>query len=130
MPIPEKRNFVRWKVRRPARFKVLNQQEQEEEIGLLRDISFSGAQCSLLRNLRLNDKLDMSLEIPDEQNPICCQAKVVWQDLLEEEDRQHFVCGLSFLNLKDQDKEKIFQYVWNSAPGGLKKQWSGEERVS
>jgi len=117
----EKRNFVRWRLQKPARYKLPNQ--EEERMALLRDISFLGAQISILENLRLNEKLDMLLEIPDEENAISCQAKIVWQDFVEESGKRHFVCGVSFTRIEDKDKEKIFKYVWSTTPDEIRKRW-------
>ncbi len=121
----EKRSFVRWRIQRPVRYKVASPKndEAEEKMALLRDISFSGAQISLLENVRLNENMDLLLEITGEENPIPCQGKIVWQDFLQEQDKRHFICGVTFTKLEDRDKEKIFKCVWNSAPDELKRRW-------
>lgn len=112
MRMQENRRFVRWQVARPARFRLARDSEKgEEHTALLRDISFAGAKLALSENLRLNDKLDMALEIPDEHNPVHCQAKIVWQKAAEDASSAPFVCGLYFTQIKSRDKDKIFQYV-------------------
>ena len=112
MRMQENRRFIRWQVARPARFKLVsNLEEGEEQIALLKDISFSGAQLTLSENLRLNDKLELALEIPDEHNPVHCQGRVVWQKTVQEAGPAPFVCGLYFTQIKSRDKDKIFQYV-------------------
>lgn len=120
----ENRKYARWKIRRPARFKLLDEpQEEEEKMAMLRDISFVGAQFSLLESLRLNDKLDVFLEIPDENNPVHCQGKVVWQKSIEEPGQAPFICGLLFTLLGDRDKERIFQYINSSSYKELWNKW-------
>lgn len=111
MRMQENRRFIRWQVARPARFRLARQEEEEEQMALLKDISFSGAKLSLSESLRLNDTLDMDLEIPDEHNPVHCQARVVWQKAIDEAGAAPFVCGLYFTQIKSRDKDKIFQYV-------------------
>ena len=112
MRMQENRRFVRWEVARPARFRLARQEhEGEEQIALLKDVSFSGAKLALSESLRLNDTLDMEMEIPDEHNPVHCQAKVVWQKAVDEAGAAPFACGLYFTQIKSRDKDKIFQYV-------------------
>lgn len=112
MRMQENRRFVRWEVARPARFRLTRQEhEGEEQIALLKDVSFSGAKLALSESLRLNDALDMEMEIPDEHNPVHCQAKVVWQKSVDEAGAAPFACGLYFTQIKSRDKDKIFQYV-------------------
>lgn len=122
MRMHEKREFVRWRIQRPARFKLANG-PQDERKGQLRDISFAGAQLSLSENLRLNDSLDMQMEIPDEQNSIHCQAKVVWQRSAPDESLSPFICGLRFTELLNEDKDRIFQYVRKAAPEAVWERW-------
>ena len=123
MRMQEKRSFIRWKAQSLARFKLVDHEGAVEKIASLRDISFSGAQISLEDRLRLDDKLNMALEIPDAQDPIICQGKVVWQNSVDEAGRSRSVCGLFFVRLKDQDKEKIFRYVWDSASEEMRRKW-------
>lgn len=112
MRMQENRRFVRWEVARPARFRLARQEhEGEEQIALLKDVSFSGAKLALSESLRLSDTLDMEMEIPDEHNPVHCQAKVVWQKSVDEAGAAPFACGLYFTQIKSRDKDKIFQYV-------------------
>ncbi len=126
LPGQEKRRIIRWKVQRPMRFKLPDQ--EEEKIALLRDISFFGAQASLLESLRLQDKLNLVLEIPDEQDTISCEGKVVWQKAIEEEGKHHFICGLSFTKIADHDKDKIFRHIWQTSPEDLKHRWYGDKK--
>lgn len=112
MRMQENRRFIRWQVARPARFRLARQeQEAGEQMALLKDVSFSGAKLSLSESLRLNDTLDMAMEIPDEHNPVHCQARVVWQKAIDEAGAAPFVCGLYFTQIRSRDKDKIFQYV-------------------
>jgi len=123
MRMQEKREFVRWRIGNPAWFKLLDE-PQEEKKAALRDISFAGAQLFLSENLRLNDKLDMCLDIPDEQNSVHCQAKVVWQKSASEETAfWPFICGLRFTELLDEDRDRIFQYVRKAAPESVWERW-------
>jgi len=128
MRMHEKREFVRWRIQRPVRFKLANC-PQDERKGRLRDISFAGAQLSLSENLRLNDSLDMQMEIPDEQNSIHCQAKVVWQKSAPDENLSPFICGLRFTELFNEDKDRIFQYVRKAAPEAVWERWWEEIRA-
>ncbi len=122
MRMHEKREFVRWRIKSPARFKLADN-PQDERRAQLRDISISGAQLSLSENLRLNDRLDMQLDIPDETNPIHCQAKVVWQRSAPKEGLAPFVCGLRWTELRDEDKDSIFQYARSAAPEASWDRW-------
>lgn len=122
----ERRRMVRWQIQRPVRFKLPDQ--EEENMAVLKDVSFTGAKISLMENLRLSEILDMVMEIPDEENPIFCKGKVVWQGHASEAGKPHFFCGLSFTQIKDADKEKMFNYVWKTAPEELRRQWWGAKK--
>lgn len=123
MRIEENRKFARWNISRPVRFSLAGKDNEEEKMALLKDISFAGARMSLFESLRLNDKLDMFLEIPDEEHAIHCEGKVVWQKSPEDMSSPPFACGLSFTKIKDQDKEKMFKYMSQNAADEVKKKW-------
>lgn len=123
MRIEENRKFARWNTSRPVRFSLVGKDNEEEKMALLKDISFAGARMSLFESLRLNDKLDMFLEIPDEEHAIHCEGKVVWQKSVEDAGAAPFACGLSFTRIKDQDKEKMFRYMSQNSPEEVKKKW-------
>ena len=125
MRMQENRKFVRWDVKSPMRLKVPGSKETDaqERMALLRDISFAGAQFSVSESLRLNDKLEMFIEMPNEDNLINCQGKIVWQKSAEEGGSPHFICGLLFTQLQDPDREKIFYYVRNVNDKALWNKW-------
>lgn len=121
MRMQENRKYIRWNVKSPMRLRV--SEPEEERSALLRDISFAGAQFSISESLRLNDKMGVMIEIPDENNPINCEGKVVWQRAAEEGGSPHFICGLLFTQLKDNDREKIFQQVRHCSSKDLWNKW-------
>ncbi len=112
MRMQEKRRYIRWQVNSPACFRLVRDTGySDERAARLQDISFAGAQISFSENLRLNDKLEISIAIPDEGAPLHCQAKVVWQRAVEGVGARPFVCGLYFTQIKSRDRDKLFQYV-------------------
>lgn len=121
MRMQENRKHIRWNIKSPLRLKI--PEHEEEKMALLRDISFAGAQFSITESLRLNDKMGLVIEIPDENDPINCEGKVVWQKSAEEGAPPHFICGLLFTQLKDNDREKIFQHVRNFSSKDLWNKW-------
>ena len=121
MRMQENRKYIRWNVKSPMRLRV--SEHKEERPALLRDISFAGAQFSISESLRLNDKMAVMIEIPDENNPINCEGKIVWQRAAEEGGSPHFICGLLFTQLKENDREKIFQYARDFSSKELWNKW-------
>lgn len=124
----ENRKYVRWPLSAGVRFKLLNNERAggyiEERPATLKDISFAGAKIALADSLHLNARLDMAIETSrDEPNPMQCEGRVVWQGSAGEEEEMPFVCGVSFSNLKDSDKERIFRNIHLFASDNLKHKW-------
>lgn len=121
----ENRKHIRWPLCGRVRFKLQNGLEPEtlDRPALLKDISFAGAKIALADSLHLNSRLDLAIEMSEVENPMQCEAKVVWQGSTGEGQEMPFVCGVSFTNLKDSDKERIFQSVHLFASENLKRKW-------
>ncbi len=124
----ENRKHIRWPLSGRVRFKLLNNEQAgaylEEKPATLKDISFAGAKIALVDSLHLNSRLDLAIETAQgEPNPMQCEGRVVWQSSAGEGEEMPFVCGVSFTNLKDSDKERIFQSVHLFASENLKHKW-------
>jgi len=121
----ENRKHIRWPLSGRVSFKLQNGLEPEplDRPALLKDISFAGAKIALEDSLHLNARLDLAIETREEENPMQCEAKVVWQSSAGEDRNMPFVCGVSFTKLKDSDKERIFQSVHLFASENLKHKW-------
>lgn len=123
----ENRKHIRWPLSGRVRFKLLNNEQAgaylEERPATLKDISFAGAKIALADSLHLNSRLDLAIKMSEVENPMQCEAKVVWQGSAGEDHEMPFVCGVSFTNLKDSDKERIFRSVHLFASENLKHKW-------
>jgi len=119
------RHFSRWQVKRQAKVKLegasnfINCQ--------IDDISFSGIKICLLRAFPKDTYLKFSLVLSHDFIFDIIEAWVVWHKTVD----SYNVYGLYFTKIKDQDKEKIYQFLHKYAPEQVsKKCWesSSEEK--
>jgi hypothetical protein len=92
-------------------------------MGLTKDISMGGIGAFILEDLPQGSILDLILEIPDALRPIRTEGKLIWKKQIQREEREQFIIGISLTRLKDEDKEKIYRYVWDNFSDQITKRW-------
>ena len=105
----EHRNLARWQVNKKAQIKLDG--ALSEAVCLIKDITFKGIQIILNSKLPLDTyvKFDLTLS---EGVAIRAKAWVAWHKQID--GRSTY--GLYFTDLLDPDREKIYRFVYDSAP--------------
>jgi c-di-GMP-binding flagellar brake protein YcgR len=110
------RRFTRWKIKNEAKVRL---EGAEAAIGCqINDISFSGLQLLVAQKLPRDVALKLNIILPD-GNTLDVEVWVVWHKPID----GHNLYGLYFTKIKDQDKEKIYQFMRRYFPWELNKQW-------
>jgi len=110
------RRYTRWKIKNEAKVRL---EGAEAFAGcLINDISFSGIQISLAQKLPKDTSLKLSIILSD-GSALDVEVWVVWHKQID----GHNIYGLYFTRIKDQDKEKIYQFMRRYFPQELNKQW-------
>ncbi len=114
----ERRQIHRWHVMREACFQIDG--DERTVACSVRDINFKGMQISLSERLPGKTSLRMNFIIDQVLN-LDVEAAVPWS--LKEGGRH--IYGLSFRQIADDEKAKIYEYVSTHFPHQLKEQWWG-----
>jgi len=112
----ERRQLTRWQINRQAKAKL----ESAEAFAdcMVNDINFKGLKVSLGPRLEPDKFLRMNMTLADD----CCldiECWVVWHKKVMETN----VYGLYFSKIKDNDKERIYQFMRRYYPQEINKQW-------
>ena len=112
----EKRRYKRWQIDKAAHCRFA---DRALSCSLI-DVSFKGAKIFLeAAQLNLGKSCDLTIKIIHELEPISIGCDVIWQN---QRDR-NVELGLYFSRIKDNDKERIFRYVFDYFPEQITKQW-------
>jgi hypothetical protein len=119
----ERRKAIRWNFDGAVSVKRVDYEEPEiyTQAG---DISCGGIRFqSRVKYLPQTD-LEVIIELPDEQRFVFTEGRVAWQqDLPIVREGQTLATGVSFSNLVDRDKERIFHYAFKFCNQELNKKW-------
>lgn len=112
----ERRNFVRWQIDRQVSTKL---EGAEHPLTLkVNDINLKGARISLKQRLPLDTSIRLNLPL-SEGFVLDIDALIAWHRVVNEEN----MYGLSFSRVRDNDKEKIFQFVRQEFPREIERHW-------
>jgi len=119
----ERRRNIRWDMEKPVRFRIDDQILEHE--GASRDISVGGVCIYSKRELTPQAPVDLEIEIPDDLRKIFVRGTVAWTKKAEDqkEPTPGIKTGVSFLDLKTQDAERIFKYAFQHQHDKLMKHW-------
>ncbi|MBU3934122.1 MAG: PilZ domain-containing protein [Candidatus Omnitrophica bacterium] len=112
----EKRRYRRWEIGKAAQCRF-----QEKALSCsLEDISLKGGKVVLqAAGAGLGESCELTITIADELEPMNIACDIAWQRKGEKE----IELGLYFTRIRDRDKERIFNYVFEHFPQQLIKQW-------
>jgi len=113
----ERRQLPRWEMKKEA--KAWIPQTQGFTHCVVEDIHLKGMCVSFNKQLPLQKPLRMSFAIGDNFDLIKIEAQIPWAK--QEGDR--YVYGLSFAQIADSDKEKIYQYINTHCYEQIKDKW-------
>lgn len=110
----EKRRFVRLDVRVKVDYEIV-QSPQEKFKSFTKNLSQGGI-CLFLDNyLKKDTLLDLKLHVPDQTQPLEATGKIVWIDTFkigDKDAKEHFEAGIEFVDISQEDKDKIGKYVF------------------
>lgn len=75
------------------------------------DIGVLGIKLFVKGKLDINTNLKMAFELPDGQGLVMSLGRIVWTS---QQSNEVFCVGLKFIELKEQDKERIYNYIINT----------------
>lgn len=119
----ERRRYARWQLKGPVRIKQADVVEDEVQAKGA-DIGVGG--LSFLSEIRHPPQtaLELIIDVLDEDRYIFTKGKVVWQkDEIKDDGQRHVKTGTSFENLRDADRERIFNYVFKFCRDELVNKW-------
>lgn len=112
----ERRNFVRWQIDRQVSTKL---EGAEKPLTVkIRDINLKGARISLKQRLPPDASIRLNLPL-SEGFVLDVDALIAWHKIVNEEN----MYGISFSRIRDNDKEKIFQFVRQEFPREIERHW-------
>jgi hypothetical protein len=100
----EKRIFSRHNTSLKIRYKVSS---GEEGVSYVKDIGRGGIRLFLNNPFRIGTLLNIEIKLPFDITPILAKGSVVWTD----EDESD--AGISFDEVRQQDLNRIMQYIGN-----------------
>ena len=113
----ERRQLPRWEIKKEA--KVWMPQMHQPGHCMVEDMHLKGMCVSFNDRLPQEGAVSMSFAIGDDFVPIQIEAEIPW----EKKDQGRYVYGLSFSNISDEDKDKIYQYTNAHCYDQIKKHW-------
>ena len=113
----EHRQLPRWEIKKEA--KVWMPQMQGASQCVIEDMHLKGMRVSFDKPLFQPQPLRMSFSLGEDLCPIKIEAQVPW----EKRDNGRYVYGLSFSNITDKDKDRIYQYISTNCYDQFKKRW-------
>jgi hypothetical protein len=113
----EQRQLPRWEIKKEAKVWL------PDMLGfshcIIENMHLKGMRASFDRPLPQQGFLRMSFEIADNAEPIKIEATIPW----EKQEQGRYVYGLSFNNISDEDKNRIYQYTSSHCYEQFKHKW-------
>ena len=111
-----KRRYMRWNIGTSAKVRLA---ELGEFINCnIVDINYKGIQLSLEEKLSLDAYIKLSITLSSAFT-LEVEAWVAWHKTVD----GHHLYGLYFTKIRDQDKEKLHQFIYKNSPEEMSKQW-------
>ncbi len=106
---PERRRFVRVPFIFPVNFKIINDDNDKVYHALSDNISEGGLKIICLDPIEKGNRVEINFHLPSEKgmNEIKCFGDIVW--ISEGKNKRY--CGIQFLEMKNEDVEKIRNFV-------------------
>lgn len=110
----ERRAFLRIEDSLPVRYTKAAKKMQDVELKetVRANIGGGGVKLILEENLPKGTILAMHISIPDPVEgfvPVFATGEVVWSEVIKEGEK--FGVGIKFLNIDEEDRKKIIEYV-------------------
>lgn len=84
------------------------------------DISGGGIRIETDEDIPLGSRIKLNLDLPTKEEKIACTGYVIWKDIIK--DKKKYLCGISFHEIDERDREKIIHYVFLKHYGLIKEE--------
>jgi len=115
-PMEEQRRFVRWPISQPVKYKISENEEEQE--CTCRDLGPRGIGLELSQELDSEGPIRLDIDL-NEQGTIIATADIMWQKQVDDK----IMVGLQFIHIPDSSREKIFKYMFSNFRGLILKSW-------
>ncbi len=119
----DRRHYTRWQINKQAKIKLEGAKAFTE--CQIKDIDLKGFQIILRMKLPKETILKMNIVLSDELN-LDVEAWVAWHRSIH----GVHIYGLCFSKIRNEDKEKIYRFVYKSFPQEATKRWWRESGVN
>ncbi|MFA5271561.1 MAG: PilZ domain-containing protein [Candidatus Omnitrophota bacterium] len=108
----ERRKFPRLSISTNVKYSVVKINSLSDDIPM-KNISAAGICIVADEDLQLGTVLSLSVYLPDNDAPIYTKGRVVWKSEFKigYGSKSSYDIGVEFLEIDEEDKQKIFQYV-------------------
>lgn len=76
-----------------------------------KDISALGVRFTTNENLKEDSNLEITLKLPNAQNPVHASGRIAWLKKLNLEDNTPFDVGIEFLRIEEDNKNTFLKYL-------------------
>ena len=114
----EKRKCPRYYMDFPLEYRVINAPDAYG--GIVVDGSEIGLRIHSVRNMPVGTRLNIAVIFPKEfqMTNFEVDAEIVWKDLHLKEDWEGYQYGLKFIQIKEEDFQKLLQLLSSPIPNG------------
>jgi c-di-GMP-binding flagellar brake protein YcgR len=110
----ERRKFPRLVADVVVEYSVIAK-EPEKETSVTKNISAGGICLIVYEDIEINSILSLKILLPVSKSPLQAKGKVIWKSefSIDSEQRERYDLGIEFVEIKELDRQKIFQYVFS-----------------
>jgi len=112
----DRRHLVRWQIGHQAKLQIEGEQEKTE--CLVEDINFLGCKLILTKTLKQDKHIKITLEF-SEDFIFEIEVWVVWHKVVAGRN----IYGVFFTRIRDEDKERLHQFIQRKIPNRVWQQW-------
>ena len=112
MTIEDRRSFPRLAFKVDVQYKSIAQGEQKSSSVVFKNIGSGGVCLEMLEQLEIGTNLELNFFLPESKTPIAATGKVIWiKEYLVSGNNKALDTGIQFIEIKEEDRKKIDQYV-------------------
>ena len=110
----ERRNTVRLEIPLEVKYTCLPPYNHNH-LSVTQNISQGGIQLLIYEKLNIDDRLDLELELSNNEHPIIGMGQIAWlKDApfqSEEKEKRAFLAGIKFIDLKPKDEKRLNDFI-------------------
>ena len=108
----ERRKFPRLSLGANVKYSVVKINSSQDDVSM-KNISAAGICIVADEDLEIGAILSLRVYLPDNDAPIYTKGRVIWKSEFKigYGSKPSYDIGVEFLEIDDEDKDKIFQYV-------------------